>query len=147
MGATCASLTMSEYTYRSQVIKALKRMRSDPQAVENSANPGCPDVECLRGWLELKYLPKWPKQHDTTVTIDHYTQQQRNFLRRRWKAGGGAWLLLRVGSRGVIENLLFDGLTAWEFVGRVPRARLTDLAILHSYGRIATSDLDEMLTR
>jgi|GEM_PF-2202952 len=138
---------MSEYTYRSQVIKALKRMRSDPQAVENSANPGCPDVECLRGWLELKYLPNWPKQMDTVVRIDHYTQQQRNFLRRRWNAGGGAWLLLRVGSRGTIENLLFEAPEAWEWVGRVPRARLVDLAILHSYGRIATADLDETLRR
>ena len=138
---------MGEYNYRSTVMKALKRIRSDPQAVENSANPGCPDVECLRGWLELKYLPGWPKQPDTVVTIDHYKQQQRNFLRRRWNAGGGAWLLLRVGSRGVVENLLFDGLTAWEFVGRVPRDRLVSLAILHSYGRISATDMDEMLRR
>ena len=138
---------MSEYTYRSQVIKALKRIRTDPQAVENPANPGCPDIECLRGWLELKYLPGWPKQPDTNVTIDHYTQQQRNFLRRRWNAGGGAWLLLRVGARGTVEKLLFDGLTAWEFVARVPRDKLVDHAILHSYGRIASIDLDEMLRR
>lgn len=138
---------MGEYNYRSQVMKALKRLRSDPQAVENSANPGCPDVECLRGWLELKYAPSWPKQHDTVVRIDHYTQQQRNFLRRRWNAGGGAWLLYRVGQRGKVENLLFDGLTAWEFVGRVPRDRLVELAILHSYGRVSSADLDEILRR
>jgi len=138
---------MGEYNYRSTVMKALKRLRSDPQAVENSANPGCPDVECLRGWIELKYASAWPKQTDTVVRIDHYTQQQRNFLRRRWNAGGGAWLLLRVGSRGKVENLLFDGLTANEFVGRVPRATLVDLAIMHSYGKIASADLDEMLRR
>lgn len=138
---------MSEYGYRSQVIKVLKRMRTDPQAVENATNPGCPDVECLRGWIELKYAPAWPKRADTPVRIDHYTQQQRNFLRRRWNAGGGAWLLFRVGSRGKVENILFDGLTAHEFVGRVPRAELIERALLHSYGKLAIADLDETLRR
>ena len=128
-------------------ITAFTRLHTDPQAVENPANPGCPDVECLRGWIELKYTPSWPKQADTTVTIEHYTTQQRNFLRRRWNAHGGAWLLLRVGSRGTVENLLFDGPTAWEFVGRVPRGRLIDLAILHTYGRVSSDDLDRTLRR
>jgi len=138
---------MGEYNYRAQVIKALRRLRSDPQAVENSANPGCPDVECLRGWLELKYAPCWPKQNDTPLRLPKYKQHQRNWLRRRWNAGGGAWLLLRVGSRGVVENLLFDGLTAHEFVGRVPRDELIERALLHSYGKIAVADLDELLQR
>lgn len=138
---------MSEYGYRQQVIKALKRLRTDPQPVENPVNPGCPDVECLRGWVELKYAPAWPKQPDTPLRLPKYKQHQRNWLRRRWNAGGGAWLLLRVGSRGVVENLLFDGLTAHEFVGRVPRQQLIDIAILHSYGKIRSADLDELLRR
>lgn len=138
---------VSEYNFRQQVVKELQRLGTDPISVENRVRAGTPDVECTLGWLELKYLPEWPKLPETPVRIDHFTNQQRNFLRRRWKAGGGAWLLLRVGSRGVIENLLFQGPDAADFVGYLDRAKLESLATLHSYGRITGEDLREKLVR
>jgi hypothetical protein len=138
---------VSEYGFRQQVVKELKKQRQDPISVENHSYPGTPDVNCIRGWIELKYLPAWPKLPETPIKIDHFTPQQRNFLRRRWKAGGGAWLLLRVGSRGTQENLLFLGPEASDFIGLVNREKVEGLAVLHTFGRIKGSELLDALNR
>lgn len=138
---------MSEYNFRQSVVKALQQIRTDPFSVENRVRAGTPDVNCTRGWIELKYLAEWPKLPETPVRIDHFTNQQRNFLRRRWNAGGGAWLLMRVGSRGVLENLLFSGPEAADFLGYLDRAKLVSLAVMHTYGAIKSQDLAEKLVR
>ena len=96
----------------------------DAVPVENRVGIGTPDVNCIAGWLELKWLRRWPKNRDTIVRIDHYTVQQRRWLKRRAARGGGAWLLLQVGQ----EWLLFDALVAHDDVGRVPRDELYRLA-------------------
>lgn len=113
---------MSEQGMRQRVINALRKL--DAVSVENPAYPGTPDVNFIEGWIELKWLRSWPVRKDTAVTIDHLTQQQRVWLLRRWGAGGNAWLLLQCGR----EWLLFDGNTAFHFVGRVNRGRLIELA-------------------
>ena len=89
-------------TMRPKVIKQLKWLHAKP--VENSVGPGTPDVNCIPGWLELKWLRYWPKRKETVVALPHYTKQQRMWLRKRWSLGGGAWLLLQCRR----EWLLFD---------------------------------------
>jgi len=138
---------MSEYNFRQQVVKELTKAGLDAFSVENPSRPGTPDVNYIPGWIELKWLPKWPKQADTIVKIDHFTPQQRNFLRRRWNRGGPAHLLLRVGSRGSIENLLFEGPDASDFVGLVDREKLEALAVWHTFGKIKGAELAEALAR
>mgnify|MGYP005992909161 CR=1 FL=1 len=98
----------------------------DPIPVENPIWPGRADINYVEGWSELKQLPSWPAR-DGVVRIDHFTNEQRYFLRERWESGGRAYLLLQVRR----EWLLFDGPTAAEVVGRVNRAALVDAAIKH----------------
>ena len=102
----------------------LKRLKRDPISVENPAYPGTPDVNYADGWIELKQLEKWPARLDTVASIAHYTQQQRVWLRRRWLISHNAWLLLAVGR----DWLLFDGLTAFQKVGKVTKSELFDVA-------------------
>lgn len=80
--------------------------------VENAAGQGTPDVTyCIRGkagWLELKFLEKFPHRKDTVVRCEHFTTEQRTFMHDESMAGGRAFLWVQVGS----EYFLFDGLEA-----------------------------------
>lgn len=113
---------MAEKTMRQNVIKALREL--DAISVENPVYPGTPDVNYIDGWIELKWMRRWPENADRSpVLIPHFTPQQRVWLARRWRKGGNAFLLLQVG----LEWLLFDGETAGKFVGKVTRPELMAL--------------------
>lgn len=117
---------MSEQGMRKRIVgRTLKPL--DAVSVENPAYPGTPDVNFVEGWVELKWIRRWPVRPETEVKIDHYTPQQRVWLKRRWMKGGNVWLLLQVGA----EWLLFDGDTAAEVVGRATRKELQLAA--HAY--------------
>lgn len=81
--------------------------------IENLVEPGTPDVNYRDGWIELKYIPAWPKRAETMVKIDHYTPQQRAWAIRRGHVGGKVSLLLVVGD----EWLLFSGKDAAYWLG------------------------------
>lgn len=135
---------MSESGQRQRVIRALKSLDAIP--VENPMRPGTPDVNCTVAWLELKWLRRWPARPDTVVRIEHFTNRQRMFLRRRWGiargGAGAAWLLLQVGR----EWLLFDGETAGDHVGRVCRSELYNLARVRWTQGLSNKELQECLT-
>lgn len=96
----------------------------DVQRVEDMLTQGVPDVNlCVQGrefWLELKSLLTLPARATTPVRFERYTTDQRNWLRRRWRAGGRAFLLLRV--RGAV--LAWNGERAWGEVEGHPFAQL-----------------------
>lgn len=114
---------MTEQRMRQRVVKILRDY--DPVSVENPAHPGTPDVNCTLGWIELKQHDKWPVRAETPLRVPHFTQQQRVWLKRRWKAGGGAWLLIQVGQ----DWLLLSGRVAADHLGHVDRETLERLAI------------------
>lgn len=114
-----------ESTMRQDIIKVLRKFWMHPQAIENSVGTGVPDVNYVQGWVELKALHEWPKRAATPVRIDHFTPQQRIWLRNRWMAGGAAYLLLKVDG----EYLLFTGAYAADHVGNVPRMELINNAV------------------
>lgn len=73
----------------------------EPQRVENAAGPGTPDVyytlnSGIGGWVELKHAHKWPKNSNTALKIEHFTPQQRSWLRRHGKLGANVFVLLQV---------------------------------------------------
>lgn len=107
------------------VWESLKRLMGDAwDATRHEDVSGCgiPDVSFgiqypapigpVNGWLELKYLPAWPKRPTTKVRIRHWTHEQRLFLSRRWCAGRRTWVLLVVGVGRNQEWLLFPG---WQY--------------------------------
>jgi len=106
---------------RKRLIVHLKPLHA--VAVENPTHPGTPDVNYNGGWIELKWLPRWKRNCDKSpVLIEHFTEQQRRWLRKRTEAGGNAFLMLQVKR----EYLLFTGDIAAEYVGRVPKPELIE---------------------
>lgn len=117
---------MSEKAMRQRIVLTAKSLHA--VSIETPITPGTPDVNFIEGWLELKWLPRWPKvPDDVSIKIAHFTPQQRRWLARRWARGGKVGLLLQVKA----EHLLFRGDVAAEFVGRVSRPLLSQLAWRH----------------
>lgn len=111
---------------RAFVISKLKTI--DAKAVENKCGIGTPDVNYADGWIELKWMRRWPKIHDgQPVLFEHYTPQQRLWARRRAKRGGRVFLLVKIGR----DWLLYTGAWAAEHFGRVGKNRLMGEAIGH----------------
>ena len=113
---------MNETSMRAKVTEALRSL--DAISVENAVMPGTPDVEFIGGWVELKYVPAWPKRLGTALAVPHFTPIQRAWLRRRIRRGGKAWLLLRVDC----EWMLFRGDVAADILGHVNREELLNAA-------------------
>lgn len=112
-------------------------------SVENRARPGTPDVNYVEGWLELKWLRSWPRNaEDSVVRIEHFTPQQRVWLKNRWRRGGRAFLLLQAAGQ---DWLLFDGETAAHTVGRATRPVLYQRA-LRSWKSLNVKELIQCLT-
>jgi len=132
---------MSEAHMRRRVIQWLKPLNAIP--VENPAQPGTPDVNYAEGWVELKKLAAWPRDGEAVVRVEHFTPQQRNWLRLRRMRGGRAFLLLQVKD----EWLLFHGEIAAEHLGRVDRQMLERLASRHWRNGLRADELRGMLTQ
>ena len=126
---------------RQKVVSALRSM--DAVSVETAACPGTPDVNYVEGWLELKSLPAWPKRPETPVRIDHLTPQQRVWLWARDKAGGAAWLLLKVAD----DWLLFQPpvVTAPAFGREWPKQMLINVAAEIWFGGLVDAELLEVI--
>lgn len=116
---------MSEKTMRQRIVKALQSL--DALAVENPMHPGTPDVNYVEGWIELKWLKRWPKNADKSpVLIEHFTPQQRVWLRRRALRKGNVLLLFQVSHTK--EWFLFKGDVAAEHFGKITRPQMYELA-------------------
>jgi len=116
---------MSEANYWGKVRPML--FGWDPVRIENRAALGTPDVNHIHGWIELKWMPKWPARKETPLVLDHFTPQQKAWLMRRCDAGGRAHVLLGVGG----DNLLFWGQTAAQHLGKLPKVELIEVAEFH----------------
>lgn len=132
---------MSESTQRAKIIKALKPLHAVP--IENRVGLGTPDVNYIEGWIELKWLRAWPVRPETKVVIEHFTLQQRRWLKKRYEASGNAWLLLQVQR----EWLLFTGRDAADYVGLVTLEGLYYICRARWEGGLITSGLIKCLTR
>lgn len=112
----------AESRMRQEVVGILKP--ADAISVENSAYPGTPDINYLHGWIELKQRPDWPARARTVVKIDHFSKQQRVWLRRRSARGGRCHMLLKVGQ----DWLLIEGSVAAKRVGFTTKNELIRMA-------------------
>ena len=131
-----------EKNARKKVVQFLRMYDAHP--VENIAGIGMPDVECILGWIELKYMHDWPKREDTVIRFNAYTPQQRSWHRRRRLRGGNVWLLLKVGRT---EWLLFDALTAANLLGKLTRKQMEDIALMHWKTGMKAEDLKAAMAK
>lgn len=126
-----------------QTWKTLKQLIAplDPYRVENLVDAGCPDVNYTGGWIELKNVPKWPKRPNTLVRIDHYTDQQRLWLLRRWKAGGRAFLVVQVD-----RSWFLFGAHSAQLVGYITREQMIASCLCWWQGKPVAEQLITWLT-
>ena len=65
--------------------------------VENKVMKGMPDVHYIKdgksGWVELKYLPEWPK---TRMSIG-LMKNQSFWLKEYDEQNGRCWVMIRIG--------------------------------------------------
>jgi hypothetical protein len=104
---------------------AYQRGIADVSFVQRDANVGGAPSSCSarHGWMELKYRGMAPIRAGTICKIDHYTDDQRIWLRDKGNAGGMTFLMLQLGRC----FLLFDHVQCQD-VGRVTSRELFDLA-------------------
>lgn len=96
----------------------------DPRRVENVVGPGHPDVNYAGGDIELKALAAFPIRSTTNVTLTEFTGEQAGWLLQRQRAGGRAWLMVRVGR----EWFMFDAEAAYEVFRGATQSRWRELA-------------------
>lgn len=113
---------------------------------EDKLNLGVPDVSYVMfngicsGWIELKHAHKYPVRSTTDFKLSHYTQDQRNWLRRRGTAGDDCWLLLQVNR----DYWLFDWHGAQQ-VGRWPWVQTSRYAVRGWVGGMNWAELASTL--
>lgn len=75
--------------------------------IESSAGNGVPDVSIgVPGgniWVELKYIPEWPKRPTTKVKLP-LRPEQKHWIKTRGELSGGVWVICRVQN----DIFLFD---------------------------------------
>lgn len=84
--------------------KRMDKIRAHAVRIEDRIGIGTPDVNFIRGWIELKHMDAWPVYAGTAVRCG-LTQQQAVWAWRRHHAGGLCWILVRVAT----EVFLFAG--------------------------------------
>lgn len=102
---------MAETDLNKRVMDALRTW--DPRRVENTVDPGTPDIEYIGGHIEDKQIRNWPKRPDSPLRVPHYTAGQRGWHRRRRRAGGRVHVVIEVGT----DVFVFDAADAAEGLG------------------------------
>lgn len=111
---------------RQRLVKGLKPLHAI--AVENTVGSGTPDINYVGGWIECKWLRRWPKRESTIVKLVHdFTREQRLWATSRWACGGASWLMLQCNR----EWLLFTGVAGAKRIGSCTRLEL--IKYTHSY--------------
>jgi len=93
---------MSRYSEKDlwRFIKESMGAHWDAQRHEDKDSLGIPDVsyglQDRQGWIELKYVEKFPKRDTTPIKIPHFTPLQRNWLNKRYRYGKNVWVGLQI---------------------------------------------------
>lgn len=107
------------------------------ERIENMVGRGRPDVNyCVvgvEGNIELKQIAAWPKKPETVVEVDHFTPQQRIWIRTRLSAGGRVYVLLQV-VRPTAVYMLLPGEWARLYLGLTATQEMIRRAALVSGG-------------
>ena len=55
-------------------------------------------IDGNEGWLELKYMPEYPKKDYTEIKVPHFTKEQKLWHDARYKNKGRTMVLIQVDS-------------------------------------------------
>lgn len=117
---------MSESNMRKRLVLGLKPLDALP--IESHMRAGVPDIECLVGWIECKFIPKWVRGCDKNpVRLPHpLMPAQGVFANRRTRLGGISLICIKVGRN---EWFFFDGLKAKDQMGELTRPEMKQAAL------------------
>jgi hypothetical protein len=115
--------------------------------VENKVSTGMPDVhfvseEGLSGWVELKFIAKFPQRQMTTGLKKHQAMWLEEYSKY-----GKAWVLIRIATEW---TGLFSGEVAQELFARPSKSDFCDLAAWSKHGNLTKGDylqLSEILCK
>jgi hypothetical protein len=83
-----------------EILRNGMRGRWHAVRIEDCLSEGVPDVSygipSAQGWIELKVLYAFPKRPDTKVKVDHWTSEQKLWMRSRGSISGDVWLFIAV---------------------------------------------------
>ena len=109
--------------------------------VENRVMKGMPDVHYLSegktGWIELKYMNKWPKKRFSTGLKLSQVFWARNYT----KNGGSSWILIRIARE---FTALVDGKNAEDLYNRPSKTEFLKMCSFYKRGNMTKDDWDEV---
>lgn len=109
--------------------------------VENKVMKGMPDIHYIKdgksGWIELKYINKWPKKR---IAIG-FKLNQAIWAKDYTSRGGKSWILIRA-ERGHI--ILIKGKDSDTLFKRPNIKDLMDMAVWSKNGNMAEKDWEEL---
>lgn len=113
--------------------------------VENMIGSGHPDVNyCLTGVegnIENKWRSRWPAKPEDVVTLDHFTPQQRIWIRQRCAARGRVYVFLEI-EHPLPCYYLLPGLWAAQLLGKTAtRADIEREALVTGLGKFPATEL------
>jgi hypothetical protein len=113
---------MAEAALNTRILKALKHLNAF--RVENACLPGTPDINFTHGWIEAKYLPRWPSKGGV-VACRHFRPEQKAWHLKHALAGGVSYVVIQI-DRTV---LALDGKVAVMKLGSTTESELRALAL------------------
>ena len=109
--------------------------------VENKVSKGMPDIhyvnEAKSGWIELKYLPKWPKKRISSGLMLNQSLWLENYSKNQ----GQAWVLIRIGRDFVA---LIDGSKAEKLYNRPCIKDFLNMLPWSRKGNLSKEDWEEL---
>lgn len=67
--------------------------------IESSSGNGVPDITFglpkINGWIELKYVPEWPKLGKTKIKLP-LRPEQKYWINCRGELSGNVWVIVRI---------------------------------------------------
>ena len=109
--------------------------------VENKVMKGMPDVHYLTngksGWVELKYLNKWPKKRFNSGVKLNQVFWAKEYIKRK----GNSWILIRIDRD---FTALVDGEHAMELYNRPSKTDFFEMCCFYKKGNMTKSDWHEL---
>lgn len=77
------------------------------------------------GWIELKVIT-WPKKPSTTIKINHFTPEQKVWLKLRGKTGGSCFLFIKAP-----DGYMLFHWTQLDLIGTLNQQQMKDQCLLY----------------
>jgi hypothetical protein len=109
--------------------------------VENRVAQGMPDVHYIgngnSGWIELKYINKWPKRRFVSGLRLNQAMWANTYISH----GGNSWILIRVDRDFTV---LVSGIHARKLFDRPSKKHLMEMSSWSKRGNLSTEDWESL---